>query len=70
MQAIITYFKLRENQNVEAPSTTNLYIITYFKLRENQNAELFCNLAKSIITYFKLRENQNQLAESKAKIEL
>ena len=34
---IITYFKLRENQNQIAINKRCELIITYFKLRENQN---------------------------------
>ena len=34
---IITYFKLRENQNVTVDNPAMVNIITYFKLRENQN---------------------------------
>ena len=34
---IITYFKLRENQNMAKAAVQGLIIITYFKLRENQN---------------------------------
>ena len=34
---IITYFKLRVNQNTTSPRFSNSLIITYFKLRVNQN---------------------------------
>ena len=34
---IITYFKLRENQNTITQKVFPTVIITYFKLRENQN---------------------------------
>ena len=34
---IITYFKLRENQNDIVIIRMPVKIITYFKLRENQN---------------------------------
>ncbi len=34
---IITYFKLRENQNWASLTHIHGLIITYFKLRENQN---------------------------------
>ena len=56
---IITYFKLRENQNGQRTTKILKHIITYFKLRENQNRILTLTLHLLIITYFKLRENQN-----------
>ncbi len=37
LQLIITYFKLRENQNNGRQEYQCRFIITYFKLRENQN---------------------------------
>ena len=37
---IITYFKLRENQNSWYKEGFMITIITYFKLRENQNGIL------------------------------
>ena len=36
---IITYFKLRENQNLQTLHNEDYWIITYFKLRENQNCD-------------------------------
>ena len=35
--SIITYFKLRVNQNGQVPLDNGVPIITYFKLRVNQN---------------------------------
>ena len=43
---IITYFKLRENQNRPEEELTNSEIITYFKLRENQNLGIIIKLIK------------------------
>ena len=37
---IITYFKLRVNQNCAQRGLHNVLIITYFKLRVNQNKHL------------------------------
>ena len=59
---IITYFKLRENQNNPSSLICPHFIITYFKLRENQNVLRNRLVFACIITYFKLRENQNARA--------
>ena len=56
---IITYLKLRENQNPIPPPNAFSTIITYLKLRENQNIKHGENMSNNIITYLKLRENQN-----------
>ena len=56
---IITYFKLRVNQNSHNLRFLNTSIITYFKLRVNQNACGIIYIEGNIITYFKLRVNQN-----------
>ena len=56
---IITYFKLRVNQNPISEACKQLTIITYFKLRVNQNVYVALGLYSPIITYFKLRVNQN-----------
>ena len=44
MSFIITYFKLRENQNLIIVIITAFRIITYFKLRENQNGTVEDNM--------------------------
>ena len=41
---IITYFKLRENQNILDCFSGSGTIITYFKLRENQNRNSYLKL--------------------------
>ncbi len=59
IKVIITYLKLRENQNSFSPYGNLAVIITYLKLRENQNKLAENTAKKYIITYLKLRENQN-----------
>ena len=56
---IITYFKLRVNQNDNLVTKYSSNIITYFNLRVNQNDNLVTKYSSNIITYFKLRVNQN-----------
>ena len=56
---IITYFKLRVNQNTNGVILQWGFIIIYFKLRVNQNKLLHLTMYVQIITYFKLRVNQN-----------
>ena len=67
---IITYLKLRENQNLLNICYFLLLIITYLKLRENQNQVQIGDFVLSIITYLKLRENQNKLLLTKQKNKL
>ena len=59
MLCIITYFKLRVNQNFASNTFEIFLIITYFKLRVNQNFYENGTKTVDIITYFKLRVNQN-----------